>query len=117
MCLVTTDELSLNDVYGQRMSNNGNIEYHGVISLGTPPQSFKVVFDTGSDILWVPQRGCSSRGPMVKNCRHRIGAGLYDPSKSTTAESTGRNFKIVYGTGDASGPYYRDTFTVSFIEF
>jgi hypothetical protein len=37
----------MNDIYGQQMSNSGNIEYHGVISLGNPPQSFKVVFDTG----------------------------------------------------------------------
>jgi hypothetical protein len=61
---------------------------------------------------------------MVKNCRKRSGSGLYgkskqicilypnilDPGRSNSAESTGRNFKILYGTGDASGPYYRDTF-------
>ncbi|KAI6179915.1 Eukaryotic aspartyl protease [Aphelenchoides besseyi] len=104
----TTNPLTAFDVYGQNMTNNANIEYHGIISLGVPPQPFKVVFDTGSDILWVPRRGCRSSGPMVKNCR--TGNELYDPNRSQTSEKTGKQFRIQYGTGDASGDYIRDTF-------
>ncbi|KAI6181432.1 Pepsin A-like protein [Aphelenchoides besseyi] len=96
------------DQYGQAVTNTQNIWYKGVITVGTPAQSFNVMFDTGSDLLWLPARGCTSSGAAVTNCRAQN--PVYTASSSSTARNTGQSFSIAYGLGSAQGTYYQDVF-------
>ncbi|CAN7938996.1 unnamed protein product, partial [Ixodes hexagonus] len=77
-----------------------DVEYYGSITMGTPPQDFQVVFDTGSANLWLPSSRCTSNF-----CTHH---NRYGSSRSSTSEPDGRNFTILYGSGNVDGFLSKD---------
>jgi len=80
-----------------------NAQYYGPITVGTPPQKFNVIFDTGSSNLWVADKKCGL---------YCVGHNKFDSSKSSTFTKNGTEFKIAYGSGDCSGHFSNDDVTL-----
>ncbi|NWR07920.1 PEPA protein, partial [Paradoxornis webbianus] len=89
----------------EALENYMDDEYFGTISIGTPPQEFTVVFDTGSSNLWVPSVFCSS--PACRNHNR------FNPAESSTFLSTNDTLFIAYGTGSMTGVLGYDTVDVA----
>lgn len=77
------------------MVNLDDMAYTGPISIGTPPQLFKVVYDTGSSDLWVPAANCTDPA-----CGGKMS---YNSSLSSTFRANGKAFAIQYGSGAVAG--------------
>ncbi|XP_054836902.1 gastricsin-like [Eublepharis macularius] len=78
--------------------------YYGEISIGTPPQNFLVLFDTGSSNLWVPSVYCQSQA-----CSNHA---RFNPSQSSTYSTNGQTFSLQYGSGSLTGFFGYDTLTL-----
>lgn len=80
------------------------VQFYGAISLGTPPQEFQVIYDTGSSNLWIPADNCSLSCLLKKR---------FQPTQSSTYQPDGREFKIMYGSGPVSGHTIGDVVTMA----
>jgi hypothetical protein len=111
----------------QRASNDDDlptldfddVTYVADITIGTPPQQFTVVMDTGSANLWVPGTDCKSSGGRQSrnvmagkiapaNDDPCAGKNKFDTKKSSTFKDDSEPFSITYGTGSCSGDIGED---------
>lgn len=83
------------------LTNYLDAQYYGQIGIGTPPQNFTVIFDTGSANLWVPSSKCR----LSLSCYFH---SKYKASNSETYTEIGKECSIQYGSGAVYGVLSQD---------
>jgi len=94
----------------EKLRNFMDAQYYGEIQLGTPPQKFQVIFDTGSSNLWVPSSHCSF---LHVAC---LVHSRYYADRSTSYKSDGKKFAIRYGSGSCDGYFSQDTINLAGVD-
>ncbi|WRX20765.1 Saposin-like type B [Theobroma cacao] len=97
-----SDESTLNTV---SLKNYLDVQYFGEIGIGSPPQKFTVIFDTGSSNLWIPSSHCYFSVACFFHSR-------YNSSKSSTYTEIGKPCKIHYSSGTILGFFSEDNIRV-----
>lgn len=120
--LVRRRKLGLSQLAGQRQNRSARArrsgqasEYYGQIAVGSPPQQFLVVFDTGSGNLLLPSKECADE---ACSSHKRYDSGLSatsvqiayadQPLTPVARDGTRDIVTITFGTGEMSGVYVRD---------
>jgi len=90
--------------YNEGLDDFENAQYYGIGTIGTPPQRFKILFDTGSSNLWVPCKTCP-----ITNIACDLHA-KFDCTHSSTCNATNEDFSIQYGSGSMRGKVNHDIY-------
>jgi len=100
---------------GARPSGSQASEYYGILQLGTPPQEFEVVFDTGSGNLIIPSTACASDACKMhrrfnsSSSRTAINVAFAEAPDDEVKPNGDRDVvTITFGTGEISGVFMKD---------
>ncbi|KAG0378266.1 hypothetical protein BGX24_004325 [Mortierella sp. AD032] len=86
--------------------NSLDTQWVAAMEIGSPPQEFSVVFDTGSSDLWVPSTSCQTLTCMTLR--------RFNPSRSSTYQQDGRPWAINYADASkVSGVLAKDNIKVA----
>ncbi|KAJ7977804.1 Aspartic proteinase [Quillaja saponaria] len=98
-------QLDLNNEDIVPLKNYLDAQYYGEIGIGTPPQTFTVIFDSGSSNLWVPSSKCLLSIACYFHSK-------FKSRKSSTYTKNGKKCEINYGSGSISGFFGQDNVEV-----
>merc|ERR1719487_1514504 len=96
---------SLRHRHASAMQRIHKTAYWGSVSLGSPPQEFKVIFDTGSGNLIVPSSDCSGPGCAP---HRKFSRNASSTAQAVTNERGEGSSEISFGTGQIAGDFFRD---------
>ena len=90
------------------LTDSYHVMYTATLTIGTPPQPFHMILDTGSSCLWAVSSQPSHTGHHLPPFLHP-----YDHSLSSTYVPDGTPWSISYGVGQCEGFLSRDTVRLS----
>ncbi|KAF8609037.1 acid protease [Ceratobasidium sp. AG-I] len=89
------------EVQSDMVNQNTDILYYATINVGTPPQSYAVILDTGSSDMWLQSTTCVQ-------CTGKT----FDPASSSSLSNSSTPFSISYGIGSAKGTAVSDVVSI-----
>ncbi|KAL9615911.1 MAG: hypothetical protein Q9160_009159 [Pyrenula sp. 1 TL-2023] len=90
--------------------DNSEAYYYANLTIGTPPQKFRLSIDTGSSDIWV---NAANSTLCIKNYQNCSDSGAFRPQDSSTVKVNNHNFIISYEDGSgASGDYLSDVLSL-----
>jgi len=104
--------------YNQSVSNTFNLQFYGEVQIGTPPQTFRMLYDTGSSNIWVPvvdDTSCNACDSCSDTCFPDCfpnAQEFYYHSRSSSYQVNDTVFCITYGKGAVSGYLSQDVVRV-----
>ena len=83
-----------------QLSNYKDVQYTGEIYVGTPYIKYSVIYDTGSNLFWIPSINCTLK------CRNDT--NKYNPELSSSSINLHIKKNISYAKGYIKGRLYKD---------
>lgn len=85
-----------------------DVGYLATVQMGTPPQNFLLLMDSGSADLWVGSENCQSQSGGGCGNHQFLGT-----QSSSTFQANSTQFSVTYGTGNVAGNLVQDNIVVA----
>jgi hypothetical protein len=85
-----------------------DVGYLATVEMGTPPQKFLILMDSGSADLWVASEACQSQAGGDCGNHQTLGS-----TSSSTFVASNTPFTVTYGTGAVAGAIITDDITIA----
>jgi len=85
-----------------------DVGYLATVQMGTPPQNYLILMDSGSADLWVASEACQSTAGGDCGQHQTLGS-----TSSSTFQASNTPFQVTYGTGAVQGAIIQDDISIA----